>query len=207
MRAEFGGHPKSDERLGRARQNCDDHGQNRANIDFKGRSTLAKIARDQNVAITVVRHVTKGSREKALYRGLGSIDITAACRSVLMVGRDPDSDDRRIVAHVKSNLAPLGPSLSYTIKDGKFEWSGEAPFTAEDLCRGAEDTATRSALKEAKDFLHEVLKKGPVLHQEVLRQAKEQGIAERTLMRAKRSLQVRSKKSEKSWHWQIDQQP
>jgi RecA-family ATPase len=66
---------------------------------------LAKVAEETGVAIAFVRHLAKGNRDKAIYRGLGSIDFTAACRSVLMVGFDPNDGDKRVVAHGKSNLA------------------------------------------------------------------------------------------------------
>lgn len=166
---------------------------------------LAKVAQDRHVAIVIVRHVTKGGREKAIYRGIGSIDITAACRSVLMAGHDPTNEDRRIIAHVKSNLAPLGPSLSYAIKDGHFEWCGAVDVTAEDLCRAADSREVRSALVDATEFLQEALKGGPVRQQDVVRQAKEQSIAKRTLDRAKKSLGVRSEKREGFWVWRIEE--
>ena len=87
----------------------------KANQTRKVMASLAAVAEKHHCAIVTIRHLSKGTREKAIYRGLGSIDITAACRSVLMVGLDPEDDNRRIIAHAKCNLAQLGPSLSYTI--------------------------------------------------------------------------------------------
>jgi hypothetical protein len=45
------------------------------------------------------------AKDKSMHRGLGSIDFTAACRSVLKVGFDPNDADKRVVTHAKSNLA------------------------------------------------------------------------------------------------------
>jgi hypothetical protein len=45
-------------------------------------------------------------------RGLGSIDLTPACRLVLMVGFNPDDADKRVVPQAKSNLEKMGPSQS-----------------------------------------------------------------------------------------------
>ena len=53
-------------------------------------AALAAIADRRRCAIVLIRHLTKGSRDKSIYRGIGSIDITAACRSVLLVGADAD---------------------------------------------------------------------------------------------------------------------
>jgi hypothetical protein len=79
-----------------------------------------------------------------MYRGLGSIDFTAACRSVLMVGFDPDDADTRVVAHAKSNLEKMGPSQSYTIKAGRFAWAGRSSLSAEDLSGPPPDADQRS---------------------------------------------------------------
>ena len=42
---------------------------------------LAALAQKCNCAVLIVRHLAKGNTSKAIYRGLGSIDFTAACRS------------------------------------------------------------------------------------------------------------------------------
>jgi hypothetical protein len=168
---------------------------------------LANLAQECTVAIVFIRHLSKGKREKAIYRGQGSIDITAACRSVLMVGLSPDGDTgKRIVAHTKHNLTPPGRSLSYIINEGKFEWTGEVDLTAEDLCREPENSETRSAREEAEEFLKEVLKDGPVPQTEVAQQAEEQGISKRTLDRAKKSLRIKSKRTEGRWVWSLSRE-
>jgi putative DNA primase/helicase len=50
---------------------------------------LAALAARHHCAIVCIRHLTKAGQERSIYRGLGSIDLTAACRSVLLVGADP----------------------------------------------------------------------------------------------------------------------
>jgi hypothetical protein len=45
---------------------------------------LARVAEETGAAILFVRHLSKGAKDKPMYRGLGSIDFTATCRSVLM---------------------------------------------------------------------------------------------------------------------------
>src|SRR6266404_2679934 len=121
----------------------------------------ATVAEETGVAIAFVRHLAKGTRDKAIYRGLGSIDFTAACRSVLMVGFDPNDPSKRVLAHAKSNLAALGPSLAYTLKGGRFAWAGRSSLSAEDLGGPAPDADQRSAREEANDFLVQPLSDGP----------------------------------------------
>ena len=46
---------------------------------------LGKVAEKHKCAVVMIGHMTKSSGGKRLYRGLGSIDIAAICRSVLIV--------------------------------------------------------------------------------------------------------------------------
>ena len=53
-------------------------------------SKLSKVAAETNCAIVLVGHMNKSGGGNQLYRGLGSIDIAAAARSILMVSRDKE---------------------------------------------------------------------------------------------------------------------
>ncbi|MCT4618243.1 MAG: AAA family ATPase [Marinisporobacter sp.] len=59
---------------------------------------LAFVAEKTGCAIVVVGHMNKSGGSKGMYRGLGSIDISAAARSVLVVGRVKDDPNIRIMA-------------------------------------------------------------------------------------------------------------
>lgn len=64
----------------------------------KMRSVLRKLANiaDRNkCAVILIGHMNKGNGAKTLYRGLGSIDIAAIARSVLMISRDESRPDIR----------------------------------------------------------------------------------------------------------------
>ena len=51
------------------------------------------------------------------------IDITAAVRSLLFIGKLKDSPTTRVLIHEKSSLAPPGQSLAFSLGDEKgFEW-------------------------------------------------------------------------------------
>jgi hypothetical protein len=162
---------------------------------------LAQIAEEMDTAIVFVRQLAKGNREKAIYRGLGSIDFTAACRSVLMVGFDPDDPSKRVVAHAKSNLAAVGSSLAYTLKDRKFSWAGRSSLSAEDLGGPPPDADQRSAREEARDFLVQTLTDGPKPQPEVQAEAAKLGISLASLRRAKADLGIRPKKTADHWEW------
>ena len=68
----------------------------------------------------------------------------------------------------------------------------------------AAGSKTPGALDEAKQFLQDFLKNGPVLQTEVEKEAKANDIAMKTLRRAKKALQVDSRKDAPdatSWRW------
>lgn len=48
---------------------------------------LIDIAKEQGCAILIVHHMNKAMGQKALHRAVGSVDVAAAARSVLMVAR------------------------------------------------------------------------------------------------------------------------
>lgn len=175
-------------------------------------SPLAKMANETGIAIIIIRHLIKSDSNNSIYRGGGSIGIIGAARSALLVAKDPENENRRILAGIKSNLAPLPPSLSYVIENiggiPKIQWGGVSGHTADALLSIPSNPEERSALEDAKTFLEEVLVDGAVDSREVQRQAKQAGIAERTLHRAKNALNVTSKRDgfgkEGKWLWHID---
>ena len=121
---------------------------------------LAKLAERLNICILIIRHLAKGSGNRAIHRGLGSIDITGAMRSVMMVGTAPDDPQNRALVHTKSNIGPLAESLRFAIegKDlaAKLIWKGISRLTATDLA--APDGVKRKTQVElGADYLYEQL--------------------------------------------------
>jgi hypothetical protein len=166
---------------------------------------LAGMADRTGVAVVVVRHLNKGSGP-AIYRGGGSIGISGAARSVLLVGRDPDADPndrapRLIVAVVKSNLAPTAPSMAYRLVDDTehgcacIRWDADpTSHTAADLVSSHRDDDGHGARGDAVDVLLAMLAEGPMNARDLLREAANEGISDRTLQRAKARLGVESKR-------------
>jgi hypothetical protein len=161
----------------------------RANETRAVMARLAEIAAKHDCAIVCIRHLTKGSQDKAIYRGLGSIDLTAACRSVLLVGRDPDNPDRGALVHIKSNLAKAGPAQSYTVDQGRFRWLGPSTLTAAQLLRPERDTKT--AVENAEEFLKTTLSTGDIAVQDIKRLAREGDISDKTLRTARERLGIK----------------
>lgn len=88
-------------------------------------SYLADLADVTNVSFLLIGHMNKNSGAEALYRGLGSIDIAAAARSVLLMEK-PKRSRYRVLRHIKSSLAPAGKPLAFDFNnEGKFYCAGE----------------------------------------------------------------------------------
>lgn len=151
---------------------------------------LAKIGEATGAAIVLVRHLNKAMGGSAIYRGGGSIGIVGAARSGLLVGRDPEHEERCILASTKSNLGPAPPSLAYRLEGhvngaGYVVWEGVTTHTADALVSQPQGDEERTARDDAVDFLRDVLVAGPMPAKDVQRQAREAGISEMTLRRAK----------------------
>ncbi|WP_324718017.1 AAA family ATPase [Carboxydochorda subterranea] len=154
---------------------------------------LARVATDFHCSVLVLRHLSKEARDRALYRGLGSIDLAAVARSVLLAGADPKSPGDRALVHIKSNLGPRGPSLGYRIDKDGFAWTGPSTLTAVDLL-APERAAGEAQVERAKAFLVNLLQGGPVPQAQVEEEARRAGISRRTLQRAKGELEVESRR-------------
>ena len=150
---------------------------------------LSRLAEKFDMAILAIRHLTKGGMSKAIYRGLGSIDFTAACRSVLLAGCDPENPQKKGLVHIKSNLAPTGKAIGYELKDGNFYWTGESDLTAGRIL-AIEDTESTSVLGEAGNFLKDELADGAGPASEIFRDASSAGLSEITVKRAKAKLGI-----------------
>ncbi|WP_348983855.1 hypothetical protein [Fusibacter sp. A2] len=145
--------------------------------------------------------MNKAGGTKGLYRGLGSIDITAAARSVLLVGRVRAEPTIRVLAQIKSSLAPEGKKNAFKLdeKNG-FKWIGEYDIELDELLGGS---STESVLKRAEKLIKEVLDDGAKASDYVVERAKEKQISQRTLKTAKKNLEVKSIKTKEGWKWQL----
>jgi hypothetical protein len=166
---------------------------------------LTRLAERYNCAIAILRHLSKTAGGKPIYRGLGSIDFTAAARSEMVLEFVPNHPRKlRAMAHLLTNIGPIGASVGFSIDvRGDFFWEDAANITVEELL-ASHDAEEGSALREAVDYLREALAAGPRNSKEVTAEASELGITKRTLARARRQLKVKSSKSpEVDGEWSI----
>lgn len=157
------------------------------------------MARRFNCAVLVLRHLTKSTKERALYRGQGSIAFAGIARIVITVGVVPDDQDTRAFAITKMNIAKKPQAHTFRIlalpdtrdeKDrSKFEWGEFVDLTADDII-GAPEKGAGAERDDAKEFLKGALEEGAIELKRIERMAEARSISSRTLQRAADELGV-----------------
>lgn len=172
---------------------------NKANETRPFMARLAELAKATNVTVIALRHLTKGEKDKAIFRGLGSVDITAAARSAVLIGHHPDNDDLRVMVHIKHNLSERGPSQVYALADGdrdkrvipRVEWQGECELGPEDFLKSSEKVGRPDTeVKSAVEFLETALAKGERRIKDVIAEGEKRSHSARTIRRAAKTLGV-----------------
>ena len=150
--------------------------------------------------------------------GLYSIEWRAAARSVLLVGCDPEAPQKRAVTQTKCNFGPPAESVGYTITSDSespsgahFFWTGTSDLTAERIletvAKMENSDGQKKAKEEAEEFLRDMLDSGRMHVKELTKEARDAGISNATLRRAKEALGVTSQSEgfgkDKKWYWEL----
>lgn len=168
---------------------------------------LGIIAEKHNCAIILIGHMNKASGSKSTYRGLGSIDIQATARSVLLVARLRDKPNIRIMAHDKSSLAPTGDAIGFEMtEDNGMVCIGPYDITIDELLSGNEGRGKKK-LDIAENFIKEYFGINKVIpSNEIMMEAAKRSIKRNTLLSAKKKLGITSDKEKAEdgtiyWTW------
>lgn len=194
---------------------------NQANESRAVSARLAAIAAKLSLSMLCVRHLNKGGGGGSSMRaGIGSIDWIAAARVGLLAGCDPDDEKKMALTNYKNNLAPKGEPLGYRIDfepdadQGDFVWTGISDLTADRILapHQHEDAGESAQRADARDFLYELLKDGPVEAGEVEKARRAANISDYSIRQAKTALKVKTRKEggyfnkieKPRWMWEID---
>lgn len=162
-------------------------------------NSLHQVAKKLNIAIVCIRHWNKSKDIKASSRGSGSVDFRNAARSVLSVAKGADGNSYLEVT--KTNYSVPSTSLEFQIKDNILIWKGETFKTIDEVI--AEQTNNTeehiSQLEEAVEFLEIELIGKRAKSSNIHKLARENGISETTLKRAKRKLGIKATKFSNEW--------
>jgi hypothetical protein len=184
---------------------------------------LKEMAEELHVAVIGIAHFNKKDDVKsALLRVSDSIAYVAAARHVYAVLDDPEDKNNKLFVKAKNNLARDTKALRYGMgvkivgQDPRIGVDIEAPFiiwhpqhvevTANEVMQAAAGQSAY-AKREAREFLLERLEAGPGKADDILEEAKQEGIARNTLYRAKKEMKIKSRKEpgkiDGAWVWEL----
>ncbi len=182
-------------------------------IDMTNAKQIRKLMQHLNIwastyncAIVLIGHMTKKENSRDLYRGLGSIDLVAAARSVLQINRVEGSSTVRCMKHIKSSLAPKGSDIGFEIDATGFNWYGSIDHYDDDDWEAV--VASNEARIMSKDemvaeLLKEMLSSGPVKAIDIQTAFIEKGISIKTLKRVKKLIGIQSIRKQGQWYWEM----
>ena len=185
---------------------------------------LAALAVTTGVAVLGISHLNKSGSTNTLTRLGGSVGFGNAARSVLLFATNPDAidSDERFLAHVKSNLSRLAPTLRYKMEPRTIEGStgeqistsglamlGETTTTATDLLTPPEPEYDRPERDIAREVILDALEQSNMPWTDLVRLAKSEGVSEHTARRSRGELcdegLIESKKDgmKGRWSWRL----
>ncbi len=180
----------------------------------KALTPLKSMAERTGVAVVCVRHLNKSVGLKAIQRGGGNMGLIGVARAGAYFAEHPNEAGLRIMAPHKSNLAEKPPSLAYRIvtsavhDTARIEWKGVVDLDANSLASSGASGDARSVLDDAAEFLREELSADPIWVKQIFKDARDAGIAEITLRRAKDALGVKAEKQGvEGWAWRLPTPP
>lgn len=177
---------------------------NRANEVREIMNRLAHIAVKTGCAILAVRHHNKSVGGKAIHKGQGSVDFSAATRSILMVGPHPEDSDIRCVVHIKNNLGPKAETIEYSLDNNRksiFRFEGLSYVTEDQVLNAKNVNDNKQEKAEAEKFLVEALKKKSVDQNMLFRDCEAAGISRKTLKLVSEKLDIRKIKMKGKIKW------
>jgi hypothetical protein len=144
-------------------------------------------------------------------RVMGSLAFVAAARAAYAVTKDPDDPARRLFLPLKNNIGSDSTgyafrieslTLSSGIETSRVAWEAEqVTITANEALAPEVPDDERTATDEAADLLREILKSGAVKAGDAQRQARQAGISEKALRRARERLGIKPTKPEFAGGW------
>lgn len=184
---------------------------------------LVDLGRELNCAVLGISHFSKGtSGRDPVERVTGSIAFGALARVVLAAAKvtDEEGNESRLFARAKSNIGPDSGGFEYELRqidvpgiDGlqasALRWGKSVEGEARELLAQAEQPdGEGSALGECKNFLLSLLASGPKPAAEVFKEARNAGLAEKTIRRAKGALGIKPAKTrfDGGWEWTLPAQ-
>lgn len=173
---------------------------------------LKTLAENTGAAVVLVRHLNKLNGGPALYRGGGSIGITGAARSALVVGENPAEPKQLILAPVKCNLSAMPPALTYSVCTADngaavVGWGEETTLTADDILGNPRRTQTVAG--ECAELIRGLLADGPKPAEDMEGELKANGYSGNAIREGRKAAKVKAVRQgfgdSGAWYWQLSE--
>ena len=169
---------------------------------------LVSLLAKHSIAMVFIMHLNKAEGLSALHRFSGSGAWTQVSRTAWMVDKDPQAPNRRLFLPVKSNIGQDTHGFAFTIESEgqhpKILWEGGAISMNADQWLSQRQIAPNK-VELAEEWLLKQLSNGNKLMAELEDKAEQDGHSWKTVLRAKKSLSVESRKTEWQgrWEWHL----
>lgn len=171
---------------------------------------LVDLAHDTGVTICYSCHLRKDKSGDSLDWVLGAAGWTGIPRFALLMGKDPHDESKRVMAWSRCATQAKPPSRRFAVDGepgcGVFRIGEPCGVKPDDMTGQCEELSVRDAMQEAKSYLKTMLDEGRRPADDLLYQARNCGVTERTLRRAKVQLGVTSHREMAGdkccWFWQ-----
>lgn len=170
---------------------------NKSNESRAMMGPLNEAAKRTGSAVIVVHHVRKDSKGGMMNQALGSVDFGNSVRSAMLAQKTKGGN--KILIHVKHNWSSQGPTLAFSTEDDTFEWNGIYGGGDED----EENIVSKRPRAQARQFLQDTLRDGPVPSIEIFRRGAQYGLTAPTLNRAKQRF-AHSRHVNGVWCWELN---
>ncbi len=189
-------------------------------IAGKSRKLMSRLglwAAVYDVAVVLIGHMNKNTGGKELYRGLGSIDVMAAARSVLQVERTECDPTIRRVKQIKNSLGPSDSEFYFSItREHGFQWSDCDAVDEKTACGKKPQVKGLAQVKDATDvpvfatkiekagyLIKFYLEQGDMTSNDIYKKLSEAGIGHKTAEDARKILGIRCYRKMRRWYWSL----
>jgi putative DNA primase/helicase len=164
---------------------------------------LAALATKYGVAVVLVTHLSKNPNVPAIYRSIGSIAFTAAARAVWGVCKDKKNKRRRFFLPIKCNLSLDTLGMAYFLEPTAngipiVGWEPEPVDLSADEAEAEDDDDN-----QAKAWIQEALKDGPMPAADLLVQGRANGFTHKAIRQVFHDIGGQRKKIgfQGQWQW------
>ncbi|MFC5428344.1 AAA family ATPase [Paraburkholderia denitrificans] len=187
----------------------------KANDVRRDLQALVDVAGAHRCAVLGISHFAKGTKGSSpAERVIGSQAFVAISRMTLVAAQD-ETEERRVLARAKCNIAPDDGGISYTLEQAdangidasRVVWGERIEGTSRDILGDVEqrDDDERSSQEEALDLLKSLLADGPKRTREIKSDADGAGYNWKMMQRAASKLGVEKRKigMKEGWEWAL----